>query len=345
MSRTASPTVFTVSASSSATWIPKLSSNARITSTRRAELTSSSSRMFVSGLTEASTLSLRTYGLRIPMTFSITSCSLILDLPLCCRFMRRYRRPFAKDHARVDVAEAEPGLDQGAQARIVTALVRHRPSVRANLGMEILAIERGAELFRVDARAASRGALRIFEHEDARSACRHEAGGGGAHRTRCLVGCVVEAATEHHPHGVEGGPDVMARAFRAAAQHALGAAGTDALEPERDRFRAGGAGAGIRRHLVAEREQTGDTRGRAARHDLLDDGRAEPADLRRVGERHQRLTYRVHAADARADHGAGLPVNAVVARLRPHQAGILPCLGGPQARRLQVGGHRPQLGL
>src|SRR5438445_500082 len=96
-----------------------------------------------------------------------------------------------------------------------------------------------------------------------------------------------------------------------AAAHACtsrGSAAADALQARDDRLGAGAARARVRGDLVAEREQTRDARGDAARHHLLDCRAAEPAQLAAVGERYDPLADRVHAADPRAEDGAGGPV-------------------------------------
>ena len=110
-----------------------------------------------------------------------------------------------------------------------------------------------------------------------------------------------------HAHGVEAGPDVVAGALGAAAQHALGQAAADARRAHRDRLGAGAARARVGRDLVAEREQARDARRDAARHHLLDGGAAEPAHLACVRQRHDARADRVHAADPGADHGARCP--------------------------------------
>src|SRR5262245_41189081 len=135
MSRTASPTVFTASTSSSAISMPNSSSNASTTSTRRAEFTLRSSRMCVVGAICASASLFFTYGVRIPTTLFITSVSL-----MSLSFQSGH--PFPEHYARVDIAEAEACLDEHTQVGYRPKAAWDRRLVGRDLGMHVLAVDR-----------------------------------------------------------------------------------------------------------------------------------------------------------------------------------------------------------
>src|SRR5262245_11377064 len=135
MSRTASPTVFTASTSSSAISMPNSSSNASTTSTRRAEFTLRSSRMCVVGATRASASLFFTYGVRIPTTLFITSISLM-------SLSFQSGRPLPEHHARVDIAEAEARLDEHPQVGHRSQAAWDRRLEGRDLGMHVLAVDR-----------------------------------------------------------------------------------------------------------------------------------------------------------------------------------------------------------
>ncbi len=130
--------------------------------------------------------------------------------------------------------------------------------------------------------------------------------------------------------------------FGAAGEHALGAALADTMEGLDDRLGAGVARAGVGRDLIAEPEQTGDARAVAARHDLLDHGAAEARDLAGVGLGRELLGDGVDAADAGADHGAGVPVGLGVGR-DARQARVGPGVDGRDGRVDHVGIHGVEL--
>ena len=217
------------------------------------------------------------------------------------------RRQVRVDHVHcvgLDRGIAERGADAAHDA--VGVGRRHAAAAAVST-----AVDGAAEQLGVDARAAGARTVETLEHEHPRAGPGNEATGAGAHRARGPLGSVVRRAHEH-AHGVEPGPDMWARALRAAAQHALGEAMSDTRGTQQRRLRAGAAGARVGGHLVPEPEQTRDTCRGAARHRLLDGPAPETAHLARVGERDDPLRSGVHAADARAEDGARIPVDGVV---------------------------------
>src|SRR5262249_26517484 len=133
--------------------MPNSSSKASTTSTRRAEFTLRSSRMWVVGPTRASASPFFAYGRRIVTTLVITSVSLILLFLLLVSTARRLSapapprvhvscHPLAEQHARIDVAEAEACLDEHPQVRHLRGRVRDGSRERGDLGMDVLAVDR-----------------------------------------------------------------------------------------------------------------------------------------------------------------------------------------------------------
>src|SRR5262249_34690415 len=130
---TASPTVRTLSASSSLTWMPKISSSSSTMSTRRAELTFRSFWMAVSRGTFARASLFLANGFRIATTFSNTSFWSIGETP-------HLVFELAEDDACVHVAESEAGFGDDFQVGQSCTRVRDTLCIRGERGMQILAI-------------------------------------------------------------------------------------------------------------------------------------------------------------------------------------------------------------
>src|SRR5262245_46915623 len=133
--RTQSPTVFTLSTSSSAISTSKASSKASTTSTSRAEFTLRSSRMLVSIPTLASAAWFFAWGGRIFTTVSNTAFS-VFSIPFLLIV------PFLQNDTCVDVAETEARLDRDPQLGHLAHHVRDRRRVRGDLRMHVLAVDR-----------------------------------------------------------------------------------------------------------------------------------------------------------------------------------------------------------
>ncbi len=83
----------------------------------------------------------------------------------------------------------------------------------------------------------------------------------------------------------------------------------------------------------------------AARHHLLDGGLPRRLTLLSFTSGTTRVADRVHAADARAEHRARIPVHVLVAELRAHQPGVRPRLDRRDRRIAMDRVHREQLFL
>ena len=184
--------------------------------------------------------------------------------------------------------------------------------------------------------------LEALEVQDARARGRDEAAGARAHRARRLLGLVVEAAREH-AHRVEAGPDVVAVALAAAAQHALGeAVRGSARRPRRSpRCRCCTRCCSTVTWLPrASRPLTRAETPLPITCSTIVEPRRRTLPASVIGTRRSPTVSRPPTPVP--DHRARLPVHVVVGAVGAREAGVRPGVDGGDRAVAVVGVHRQQ---